>query len=137
MFSLSQETLSPADLAQSLSSDAAGALVVFEGRVRNHNEGRDVTSLEYEAYRNMAEKEGEAVLREAMDRFAIIDALCVHRTGRLAIGDIAVWIGVLGSHRDAAFQACRFVIDEIKLRVPVWKREHYCDGSTEWRDSPG
>ncbi len=137
MFRLSQEALDTAALARDLTSDAAGALVVFEGRVRDHNEGRQVESLEYEAYRELAEKEGEAVLRQAIERFEIMEARCVHRTGLLTIGEIAVWIGVLGAHRDSAFGACRFVIDEVKRRVPVWKREHYSDGSTEWRDSPG
>ncbi|GAB6853160.1 hypothetical protein JCM15831A_01840 [Asaia astilbis] len=72
------------------------------------------------------------MLREAEARFDIVAASCIHRTGSLVIGDMAVWIGVSAAHRDAAFTACRFVIDEIKKRVPIWKRERYADGHSEW-----
>ena len=80
----------------------------------------------------MRRKEGEAILAEAMRAFAITDVRCVHRTGSLAIGELAVWVGVSAAHRDAAFAACRFVIDEVKQRVPIWKNEHYADGESGW-----
>jgi molybdopterin synthase catalytic subunit len=110
----------------------AGALCTFEGWVRNKNDGRDVTSLEYTAYAALALKEGERVIEEAVSRFDLIEAVCVHRTGHLALGDCAVWVAAVSGHRDEAFRGCRFIIDEIKARVPIWKREHYRDGSAEW-----
>ena len=110
----------------------AGAFAGFEGRVRSHNDGRAVDGLHYEAYAALAEAEGERVLAEALERFDILDARCVHRTGDLAIGDIAVWVGVTAAHRDAAFAACRYIIDEVKARVPIWKRERYAEGGEDW-----
>ncbi|MFO1506144.1 MAG: molybdenum cofactor biosynthesis protein MoaE [Lysobacterales bacterium] len=117
--------------------DGAGAVIEFDGRVRNHNDGRAVEALDYQAYAPLAEDEGNAILAEAMARFRIVDARAVHRTGALEIGDIAVWIGVSAGHRGAAFDACRFVIDEIKRRVPIWKREHYVEGDSDWLHPDG
>ncbi len=111
---------------------AAGACVGFEGWVRNHNEGRAVLQLGYQAYAPLAESEGEAILAEAITRFSLREARCIHRVGLLAIGDLAVWVGVSADHRDAAFKACRWIIDEVKLRVPIWKNEHYADGESGW-----
>src|SRR3546814_1125850 len=91
----------------------------------------DLDGLHYEAYAALAEAEGERVLSEALERFDILDARCVHRTGDLVIGDIAVWVGVTAAHRDAAFAACRHIIDEVKARVPIWKRERYAEGRSE------
>ena len=78
------------------------------------------------------ESEGERILEEAMQRFAITNAACVHRTGELKIGDLAVWVGVSAGHRGPAFDACRWIIDEVKSRVPIWKRERYATGATDW-----
>ncbi len=89
-------------------------------------------ALEYEAYGPLAEKEGARIVAEAGTRFRIVGAVCVHRTGRLGLGELAVWIAVLAGHRDEAFAACRYIIDETKARVPLWKKEHYADGATEW-----
>lgn len=111
---------------------AAGACVSFEGWVRNHNDGRAVLRLDYQAYAALAESEGESILAEAMARFRVREARCVHRVGSLAIGDLAVWVGVSADHRDAAFDACRWIIDEVKRRVPIWKNEHYADGESGW-----
>ena len=110
----------------------AGACVTFEGWVRNENEGREVLHLEYESYEAMGIKEGQRILDEAKERFSIIDAVCVHRVGRLEIGEVAVWVGVSSSHRGEAFDACRFIIDEVKHRVPIWKKEFYSDGNSGW-----
>lgn len=110
----------------------AGAHASFEGWVRDHNEGRAVAGLHYEAYARLAEEEGTRVINEAMERFDVVDAACIHRTGDLAIGDLAVWVGVTAGHRDAAFAACRFIIDEVKSRVPIWKRERYREGDAGW-----
>lgn len=108
-----------------------GGIVSFEGRVRNHNEGNSVTSLEYEAYEILAIKEGVKITAEAKKKFNIIDAFSAHRVGHLQIGDMAVWILVTAKHRTEAFKACQFIIDQIKTRLPIWKKEHYSDNSIE------
>jgi molybdopterin synthase catalytic subunit len=132
VFNLSSEPLQPASLHRELAHPQAGACVTFEGWVRNHNEGQAVLSLEYEAYTALAEKEGQRVLEEARTRFALLAARAVHRVGHLQIGDLAVWVGVAAAHRGAAFDACRYVIDELKARVPIWKKEHYPTGASQW-----
>lgn len=131
-FSITPDPIQILRYADFLSDPSAGAVVTFDGRVRNHNEGRPVESLEYEAYAILAEKEGSRILEEALQKFPVTKALCVHRTGHLAIGDVAVWVGVSSPHRDEAFKACRYIIDEIKHRVPIWKKEHHTDGTSEW-----
>ncbi len=115
-----------------LGDDRAGAVVIFEGLVRNHNDGKKVTCLEYQAYIEMAEKVGQEILNETFNKFDIIDAACIHRVGMLQIGDAAVWIKVLSAHRDEAYQASKYIIDEVKSRVPIWKKEHYVDQEPEW-----
>src|ERR1700722_20180334 len=132
MFALSDSDIDAHVLARALASDDAGACVTFEGRVRNANTGRAVHRLDYQAYGVLAAKEGEKIIGEAKEKFSILDARCVHRVGSLAVGDLAVWVGVSAAHRDAAFAACRFIIDEVKLRVPIWKNEHYADGESGW-----
>ena len=115
-----------------LGSRADGALLLFVGRVRDHNDGRSVARLRYEAYAEMAERELEAILREAADRCEVTRIEAVHRTGELEIGEASVAIAVASPHRAAAFEASRYVIEEIKKRLPVWKREAYADGSDAW-----
>jgi molybdopterin synthase catalytic subunit len=132
VFELTEEPIDPAARRRAMAHAAAGAFVAFEGWVRDHNEGRAVVALEYEAYAALAHREGARILDEARDRFGVLDARAVHRTGPLTIGDVAVWVGVVAAHRDAAFAACRYVIDELKSRVPIWKHERYADGSTTW-----
>jgi molybdopterin synthase catalytic subunit len=132
MFSLSDTPLDSADLRAQVLDPACGAVASFEGLVRNHHEEKSVDRLEYEAHPVLAGKEGRRVLIEARDRFDISHAVVVHRTGSLAIGDLAIVIYVSSAHRAAAFDACRFLIDEIKQRVPIWKREHYTDGTVAW-----
>ncbi len=100
--------------------------------MRNHNQGRAVERLEYEVYSPLAVKEGNAIIEEARDKFGIEQALCVHRSGDLALGDIAVVVGVASAHRDEAFRAARYIIDEVKQRLPIWKKEHYTDGDAHW-----
>lgn len=136
-FRLSDSGLDPAALARELASASAGACVSFEGWVRNRNEGKAVRRLAYQAYSPLALAEGERVLAETLAQFAIERAVCVHRTGELAIGDLAVWVGVSAPHRDAAFAACRHVIDEVKRRVPIWKNEFYEDGASGWLHPDG
>jgi molybdopterin synthase catalytic subunit len=132
MFRLSETPIEVAPLRAALLASGAGAYASFEGWVRDHNEGRAVAGLAYEAYARLAEAEGEKVLAEARERFAIIDLACVHRVGELELGELAVWVGVSAAHRDAAFAACRYVIDEVKARVPIWKRERYVEGEASW-----
>lgn len=131
-FTLSESKLDIKKLRQDLENGQAGALVSFEGWVRNHNEGQPVERLDYEAFEALAETEGNVIIQEALQRFEIFDAVCVHRTGRLIIGDCAVWVGVTSAHRDAAFQAARYIIDQIKTRLPIWKKEHYKSGEAMW-----
>lgn len=131
-FAFSREPLQPAELARALTDESCGALVTFEGWVRNHSDGKPVDRLDYEAYEPLAEKEGERIVAEALTRFAIGGARCVHRVGALALGDLAVWVGVSSAHRGDAFAACRYIIDEVKARVPIWKKEFYAGGDSGW-----
>ncbi|UYK83946.1 molybdenum cofactor biosynthesis protein MoaE [Xanthomonas sacchari] len=131
-FRLADHPLDIATLRAPLAHAQAGAYASFEGWVRDHNDGRAVDGLHYEAYAALAEAEGQRIVDEALARFAILDLRCVHRVGELAIGDLAVWVGVVAAHRGAAFDACRHVIDEVKARVPIWKRERYRDGDAGW-----
>lgn len=131
-FRLSETPFDTATLRAQLLDARVGGYASFEGWVRDHNDGRAVHGLRYEAYAALAQREGEAILDEALAGFDILDVACVHRTGDLAIGELAVWVGVTAAHRDAAFAACRHVIDEVKSRVPIWKHERYADGDTGW-----
>jgi molybdopterin synthase catalytic subunit len=131
-FRFSRVALDTATLAKELAAPQCGALVTFEGWVRNHNDGQEVRALEYEGYEELALREGERILGEVAQRFAVAQACCVHRLGPLQIGDLAVWVGVSAAHRDAAFAACRYIIDEVKQRVPIWKKELYASGDSGW-----
>jgi molybdopterin synthase catalytic subunit len=115
-----------------LKNTGAGGYVSFEGWVRDLNEGREVTRLEYEAFQELAVKEGDRIVAEALRRFPLKHALCIHRLGSLNLSDMAVWVGVSSVHRGEAFDACRFIIDEVKHRVPIWKKEHYRNGDSGW-----
>lgn len=136
-FALATAPIDAAALRSALGSDRAGAVVCFEGVVRDHNEGRAVRRLAYQAYAPLAEAEGSRVVAQACARFAIERIVCVHRVGELAIGDLAVFVGASAAHRDAAFAACRHVIDEVKRHVPIWKKEHYADGESAWLHPDG
>ena len=131
-FTVTAEPIDREAMMAALADDACGACVVFDGWIRNHNEGRKVQRLEYEVYRPLAIREGKRILQEAVERFGIVNAVGVHREGMHEISDPAVIIGVSAHHRDAAFEACRYIIDEVKHRLPIWKKEHYEDGSAEW-----
>src|SRR3546814_11064728 len=135
-FSLSPEPFAVEPLREAMDDARAGAYAGFEGRVRDHNDGRAVDGLHYEAYAALAEAEGERVLSEALERFDILDARCVHRTGDLVIGDIAVWVGVTAAHRDAAFAACRHILHEAQPRRPIWKRARPAPAGARGRHPP-
>lgn len=127
-------TNSPIDVAQIIacvSAEEAGAIDVFIGTVRNRNEGRQVTHLEYEAYEPMALKEMEKIARAATQQWNITKLAIVHRTGILTIGEIAVVVAVAAPHRKEAFEACRYIIDTLKASVPIWKKEHF-EGGAVW-----
>ena len=132
LFRFSHEPIDITALRQLLQDPACGGYCAFEGWVRNHNDGRDVTRLEYEACELLAIKEGERILANAITHFGVQHAACIHRIGNLALGELAVWVGVSSRHRNEAFLACRNIIDEVKHRLPIWKKEHYRDGNSGW-----
>ena len=126
----------PALLAE-VSSPANGAAVLFVGTVREVNDGRAVTGMEYRAYAAMAERELATILEETAARFTLRDLVCEHRVGTLSLGEASVVIAAAHPHRAAAFDAARHVIEELKRRVPIWKLEHYADGGREWVEPSG
>ena len=117
---------------QSQLDASCGAYVQFEGWVRDHNEGQAVLRLEYEVYEPVAVKEGEKIIAEAQEKFGISNAAAIHRSGLMELTDAAVVVGVSSPHRSEAFDACRYIIDETKVRLPIWKKEHYASGEAEW-----
>jgi molybdopterin synthase catalytic subunit len=131
-FVLCNAELPVADLTAQLRNAGCGAFVCFEGWVRNEFQGQTVVKLEYSAYQALAVLEGERIAREAEQRFSV-SVRVAHRVGSLLVGELAVWIGVSAGHRDAAFTACRWVIDEVKASVPIWKHETYVDQPARWR----
>lgn len=110
----------------------AGGIVIFEGRVRNINDGKLVQSLEYQVYPEMAMKLGRQIIEEAFQKFDILQVKCIHREGHLEIGEMAVYIQVSSQHRENAFKACQYIIDRVKFEVPIWKKEHYLDEPANW-----
>lgn len=132
MFNISGSPLEKMDLRSSLQKPESGGYVSFEGWVRDHNAGKKVTRLEYKAYEALAVKEGNRIIAEAKEKFSIRKAKVAHRVGDLQIGEMAVYVGVCAKHRGAAFDACEYIIDQLKIRVPIWKNEHYMDGSSGW-----
>jgi len=128
-------TVGPVDLAtfrKTMQDVSCGAYVQFDGWVRDHNEGQKVLRLEYEVYEPLAVKEGERILAEAVEQFGVSKAAAIHRSGLMELSDIAVVVGVSSPHRDEAFEACRYIIDQVKVRLPIWKKEHYANGHAEW-----
>ncbi|MFT6632740.1 MAG: molybdopterin synthase catalytic subunit [Bacteriovoracaceae bacterium] len=118
--------------AEILENPTVGGIVYFQGVVRNHNEGKSVKSLEYEAYIPMANKIGQDILKKAKEKFDIVDAFCIHRVGHLAINDTAVWVITTSHHRKEAYDASQFIIDTVKGEVPIWKKEHYVHEEPIW-----
>ena len=115
-----------------VSAGGNGAIATFLGTVRNTSGGRAVNGISYSAYTGMANREMDAIVREAVAISTGVQIVAVHRVGDLQVGDVCVAIAVGHAHRGPAFDACRYVIEEIKKRVPIWKRERYADGSAEW-----
>ena len=133
VIAIQSDAIDSSELRESLPPlSECGGYACFEGLIRNVNHGRQVSYLEYESYDSLALKELEVIGQEAGAKFGVPYIQVIHRKGRLEIGDVAVVIQVLAGHRDAAFAACRYVIDELKQRVPIWKKEFYEDHQPEW-----
>ena len=129
--------IDPCALLAEVSSTASGATVLFVGTVREVNDGRPVTGIDYSAYTAMAERELDAIVGEAAARFGTEHVVVEHRLGALRLGEASVAIAVAHPRRAGAYEASRYVIEELKKRVPIWKREHYADGTREWVDPAG
>jgi molybdopterin synthase catalytic subunit len=131
---ITNEPIDPAAVLSAVGDPEHGAAVLFLGTVRRSNEGRIVRGMRYDAYVAMAEEVLGTIGREAAERAGTDAVALVHRIGDLAIGDASVAIAVSSPHRAQAFDAARYAIEEIKLRLPVWKHEHYVDGTAAWLD---
>jgi len=136
LVALREEPLDPTAIAERIRGTGEGAAVVFEGIVRSHSRGKQVRALVYEAYGSMAQKQMELLADEARRRWPILDLAIVHRTGTLQVGEVSVVIAVAASHRGEAFDACEWLIDELKHTVPIWKKEVYTEGEAWIDDRP-
>jgi molybdopterin synthase catalytic subunit len=132
MIHLTDNAIDAAAVVESVRASAAGAVVLFLGTAREVTDGRPTESLEYEAYPEMARAKLEELEKEARRRWPVVGCAVVHRLGHLAIGEISVAIAVSSVHRGPAFEAGKWLIDRIKEVVPIWKREHWADGTSEW-----
>ena len=131
LFNITEKIIEPEALRHTMLSSSAGAYCSYEGWVRDHNEGKDVNALHYSAYKELAQTVGCKILDEAESKFQVESAIA-HRVGDLSVADIAVWVGVTAHHRGDTFLACRYIIDNIKHRLPVWKKEVYSNGEERW-----
>lgn len=130
--SVTDDPIDAAALLASCPTTSDGAALLFVGLVRDHNEGREVGHLEYSSFVEMAERVLREIATEAAERWAVGSIAVSHRTGRLELGEVSVAIAVASPHRDEAYQASRYVIEQLKRRAPIWKREGYLDGVSEW-----
>ena len=130
--SVGPERIDPATVLERVGSPEDGAVLLFLGVVRDHADGRAVSGMRYDAYTEMAEPVLAEIAREAAERLGTDRLAVVHRYGELEVGEVSVAIAVSSPHRAEAFEASRYVIEEIKKRLPVWKKEHYVDGSEAW-----
>lgn len=131
---ITSDPIDPGDIMSRVRSDADGAIVLFCGVVRDHDAGRPVVGLRYEAHEAMAREKLEQISADVASRFEIGDIAVVHRVGYLSVGEVSVAIAVAAPHRDAAYKASREVIERLKREVPIWKRERYADGDEAWLD---
>jgi len=132
MVEITKDAIDHARLTEQVRSNSAGAVVTFLGTARELTEGRKTASLDYEAYPEMAARKMREIEAEAHTRWPIIEAALIHRVGHLELGEVSVAVSVSCPHRAQAFEACRFLIDRIKEVVPIWKRENWADGESEW-----
>jgi len=131
-FEITSQAIDLQAFRESLQDRACGAYVQFDGWVRDHNEGQKVLRLEYEVYEPLAISEGNKIIEEAREQFGVSNARAIHRSGLMELSDVAVVVGVSSPHRSEAFEACKYIIDQAKVRLPIWKKEHYANGHTEW-----
>ena len=132
MIRLTREPIDHDALTEQVRAPHCGAVVTFLGTVRDLTDGRITVALDYEAYPGMAEKKMAEIEREARQRWPVGEMVLVHRTGRLGVGEVSVAVAVSCPHRAEAFAACRHAIDRLKELVPIWKKENWADGGTEW-----
>jgi molybdopterin synthase catalytic subunit len=132
MFALTDVSIDSNKLKNTIRNDESGAFVCFEGWVRNHNHGKNVIALHYEAHEKLAVQVGLQIIEQTLKDFDIKQALCHHRTGELTVGEMAIWVGVSAKHRTAAFTACEYILNRVKAEVPIWKNEFYEDGESGW-----
>ena len=128
------EPIDTAAVLREVESPGHGASIMFVGTVREENDGKLVDGMDYSAYVAMAEREMASIAREAADKFSGSFVVIVHRIGELTIGNVSVAVATSHAHRDEAYSASRYAIEQLKARVPIWKREHYVDGTREWID---
>ena len=131
---ITHDQIDPAALDSILRDETSGAVVTFDGRVRNHHNGKAVNKLEYSCHESMAQKQLTKLAEKAKQRWGVDHVVAVHRVGEVGMGESAVWIGVASGHRSEAFEACRWLIDTIKHDVPIWKHETYEDGTDVWQE---
>jgi len=132
MIHLTNDPIDYTALTESVRSHAAGAVVLFLGTVREMTDGRQTVTLDYEAFPQMAEAKLEELLVEARRKWPVVQAAIAHRLGRLELGDVSVAVAVSTPHRQQAFEAGKHLIDRLKEVVPIWKKENWADGTTEW-----
>ena len=137
MFILQQNPIEADQKISSRLNSSTGAVTTFEGIVRNDkHQGKEVTSLLYIADEAACRAEGEKIIQETISKFSVIDAVCIQRIGQVNIGEAGIWIGVCSSHRDDAFKACRYIIEEVKKRLIIWKKESFTDETSQWVRGP-
>ena len=133
LFEVTADELDPGRVVEHVRRDDAGAIALFYGVVRDHNRGRKVTYLEYDAYQEMATKVMQRIADEVKERFNVAETAIQHRTGRLEIGETSLLVAVSSAHRKEAFEACHALVDRLKEEVPIWKKEVF-EGGAEWID---
>jgi molybdopterin synthase catalytic subunit len=134
---ISRDVIDPQEIIALVANESCGATSLFLGTVRDQNDGRAVTGIDYSAYELMAERETRRIVEEAATTFGVERTCVVHRIGKLGLGDVSVAIAVAHARRGPAMDATRYIIEELKKRVPVWKREHYADGTRDWVGASG
>jgi molybdopterin synthase catalytic subunit len=132
MIALTHNVIDYQALTEQVRRPGCGAVVTFLGTVRDLTDGRATVALDYEAYPGMAEKKMAEIERDTRERWPVGDVAMVHRLGHLEVGDVSVAVAVSCPHRAGAFEACRYAIDRLKELVPIWKKENWADGTTEW-----
>ena len=132
MFGLVNGAINVTSISQKLQDPRCGAMVTFEGWVRNHHQGNQVLHLSYESFDALCQTEAKKLKRETLEKFDIKNLHCVHRVGHCEIGTLVVWVGVSSHHRKEAFEACEYYVDQLKVRFPIWKKETYTDGESTW-----